>query len=618
MEDCLSLLCPPGKAEYERNLPEATYHDLAVDALCEQLSDLEPERNQLRRMMSRISGDPEVVQYRLDVFEDILCHPKMREQMQKLLDRVDFLKTYGSFDKGSDAAGVWELVHRLDEMDEYIQCVQAIYTCLNENEVTSQGLLNLKDYVRRLYEDNGFAELKKDIDNLKVDASKIRSVTLGVNLNDRFEPVETGIVSINEKPFTKSNVISNFCEFLNRKDDIRPDTEWNGNMTFRTSGIDLSEAAGSMERVGIMRQGLVVAPGLAMVPSDSRGGDVIRTLDRAISALLTRTVKKLKTVLSKHVSVSTHTISALIPEFLYYIRWAEYIEKLQNAGFTFCKPQLLGSSAKAAPEDRSVGKSTSAEAERVSVETELADAGTANSAGMTAGASLGTREMWAKGLYNLRLAQSLYEKGESADTIVPNDLDFCAEHRIYILTGANRGGKTTITQAVGLAFLLAQSGLYVPATSFTFDPVDNIFTHYPADENQTMDLGRLGEESSRFRDLFREATPRSLLLLNESFSTTSFEEGYFIARDVTRILRRLGVRTIYNTHMHKLAIEMDELNQEEGGDSKIASLVVEAEDGNRSYRVKVAPPGGKSYAQDIAEKYGVTYRQLEQEKSGML
>ncbi|MCC8050044.1 MAG: DNA mismatch repair protein [Clostridiales bacterium] len=598
----LSLLFPPGKHDCERKLPEATFHDLSVETICEKLSKLEPEREQLRRMMRRISGDPGVVRYRCDVFDDVFRFPGLREKMQKLLDRVDFLKTYGSFDRGSDAAGVWELVHRLDEMDEYIQCVQAIYAVLNENDITSEGLLNLKEYVRRLYEDSGFSELKKDIDNLKVDASKVKSVTLGVNLNDRFEPIETGIVSINEKPFTKSNVISNFCDFLDRKmfNEFHPDTEWNGNMTFRTaSNGDLMESAEKLGMVGAMRQNPLLAAGMATVADDSRGGDVIRTLDRAISALLSRTVKKLKSVLSKHVSVSTHTISALIPEFMFYIRWAEYIEKLQAEGFAFCKPQVLDSEK---------------------------------------------REMQAKGLYNLKLAQSLSEKkqktaangvpsstdsglesvhGEKsvhgpASEIVPNDLDFSAEHRIYILTGANRGGKTTITQAVGLAFLMAQCGLYVPAESFAFSPADNIFTHYPADENQTMDLGRLGEESSRFRDLFREATPYSLLLLNESFSTTSFEEGYYIARDVTRVLRLLGVRTIYNTHMHKLASELDELNQEEGGDSCVASLIVEAEGGSRSYRVKVAPPGGKSYAQDIAEKYGVTYDQLKQEKAEMM
>ncbi len=567
----LSLLYPPDHPGSGQELPDLTFHDLSVDAVCAALTDAQPERELLERMMKHISGDPDVIRYRCDVFDDILHAPKLREDMQKLLDRVDFLRSYGSFEKTSDAAGVWELVHRLDEMDEYIQCVEGIYTCLSENEVRSEGLQILRDYTKSLYEDSGFAELKKDIENLKVDASKVKSVTLGVNLNDRYEPIETGLVSINGKYFTKSNVVSNFCDFLNRGDSVRPDAEWNGNMTFHTGG-DSGELAGRMDKAAAMRAApLMGAAGMAKVEDETRGGDVMRTLDRAVGALLTRTVKKLKDILSRHVKVSTHAITALIPEFLFYVRWAEYIEKMQGKGFVFCKPEILD------PDQR---------------------------------------DMHARGLYNLRLAQSYFETDRGPDEIVPNDLDFDTDHRIYILTGANRGGKTTITQAVGLAFVLAQLGIYVPASSFSFSPADNVYTHYPADENVTMDLGRLGEESSRFHDIFETLTAKSLLLLNESFSTTSFEEGYFIARDVTRILRRLGVRTIYNTHMHKLAMELDELNREQDPGDQVASLIVETVDGTRSYRVKVAPPVGKSYAQDIAEKYGVTYELLEKVKFG--
>lgn len=568
----LSLLCPAGKKPDYHVLPEDAAHDLSLDVICGHLTAAEPERNMIRRIMTHLSADPEVIGYRCDVFQDILNFPPLRERMQKLLDRVDFLKTYGSFGKDTDASGVWELIHRLDEMDEYIECVQAIYACLNENDIQSRGLLDLKDYVRRLYEDHGFEELKKDIDALKVDTSKIKSVTLGVNLNDRFEPVEVGITSINAKYFTKSGIISNFCDFLNRQDEVQKGNEWKEQYTFRTAPDDGAVTAG-FDRMAMffVSRGFSEISGMANVSEDSRSSDVIRSLDRAVSSMLTRTVKKLKTVLSRHVAVSTQVISALIPEFMYYIRWAEYVEKLHSGGFPLCKPQLLDGEK---------------------------------------------RQMRAEGIYNLKLAQALYEKKEGAASIVPNDLDFDEEHRIYILTGANRGGKTTITQAVGIAFLLAQGGIYVPAQSFAFSPVDNIFTHYPADENRTMDLGRLGEEAKRVRELFLAATSRSLLLLNESFSTTSFEEGFYIARDVVRILRRLGVRTIYNTHMHKLAMELEELNREEEGDSRIASLVAETEDGRRSYRIRVAPPGGMSYARDIAEKYGVTYEMLEQEKYG--
>ena len=144
-------------------------------------------------------------------------------------------------------------------------------------------------------------------------------------------------------------------------------------------------------------------------------------------------------------------------------------------------------------------------------------------------------------------------------------------------------------------------------------PVDCIFTHYPADEDKTLDYGRLGEECKRFREIFSRCTSDSLLLLNETFSTTSFEEGFFIARDAVKAILKKGTRCIYNTHMHKLASDIGEINAEgakEGASSKAASLVVLSDGGERSFKVKVAPPQGMSYARDIAQKYGVTYDML--------
>ena len=572
MTEYLSLLYPREKRPDCRMLPDQSAHDLSLDVLCREVGTSDAERAVIFHTMRQLSAEADVIRYRCEIFQDILEHPGLREKMQKLLDRVDFLRTYGSFGKDTDASGVWELVHRLDEMDEYIVCVQAIYECLKEEKVSSRGLTALREYARSLYEDQGFDALKKDIDALKKETSKVRSVTLGVNLNERFEPDGVGIVSINSKPFSKSGVLSNFCDFLNRGNEIQEGNDWNHNYVFRTTTNELAGIQDTVQNAALLAvtRGLAAMPGIAGVAADSRGGDVIRTLDRAIASMLTGIVKKLKSVLSRHVTVSTSVIAGLIPEFMYYIRWAEYIEKLQGIGFTFCRPEV-------AEEETGVNP----------------------------------RTMDARGLYNLKLAASVLKegKGSSADIVV-NDLVFDREHRIYLLTGANRGGKTTVTQAVGLLFVLAQGGIHVPAEKFVFSPADNIFTHYPADENQTMDLGRLGEESQRFRDLFHASTADSLLLLNESFSTTSFEEGYYIARDVVKAISRKGMRTIYNTHMHKLALELETLNGEGDPQNRIASLVAETEDGKRSYRIRVAPPGGLSYAKDIAEKYGVTFEQL--------
>ena len=157
---------------------------------------------------------------------------------------------------------------------------------------------------------------------------------------------------------------------------------------------------------------------------------------------------------------------------------------------------------------------------------------------------------------------------------------------------------------MGQLFVLAQGGISVPAFEFTFCPADCVFTHVPADEDKTMDLGRLGEECVRFRDIFSQCTEKSLVLLNETFSTTSFEEGCYIAKDSIRALTVKNVRTIYNTHMHKLA----EDTAEYGGN--VSSLIMKSDNGKRSFKIAAAPPEGLSYAHDIAEKYGVTFEML--------
>ncbi len=72
----------------------------------------------------------------------------------------------------------------------------------------------------------------------------------------------------------------------------------------------------------------------------------------------------------------------------------------------------------------------------------------------------------------------------------------------------------------------------------------------------------------------------------------------------------MGTRTIYNTHMHKLAQDLDTVINGPEAEGKAVSLVAETKEGKHSFRVMIAPPEGQSFARDIAEKYGVTYESL--------
>lgn len=552
-EKAISLLSPPGFTPDYKVLSEAAVHDLGLDYLCEQVTEKKQERTLFLSILSKMTDSPEVTKYRSDVFEDIYRNEAMRDEMLRILDQINFLRDYGSIGKTfEEAANVWDLMHRLDEMKDYIQCVEAIFKSLSDAQVHSEGLLQLKEYVDGLYHDNGFSELKKDIAALRATTAELKSVTVGINLNDRFEADGIGLISINSRYFTKSNILDHFCEKISMKEAVKPDTEWKEEYKFHPFAAETAKMPD-----------IIPVRGIALIPEGDMMEDVPRYMNRVTNQMLSAVVKKLKSVLDRYVSVTITEITDLIPEFIYYVRFAQYIEKLSGQGLRFCKGTLAAEEA-------------------------------------------GERVMRAKAFYNLKLAAAVAQKQE---TVVANDLDFDKAHLVYVLTGANRGGKTTVTQAVGLLFALAQGGIFVPAESFVFQPADCIYTHFPADEDKTMDLGRLGEECRRFRQIYSDSTENSLLLLNETFSTTSFEEGYFIAKDAVRAILSKGVRTIYNTHMHKLAFELEELNR--SYDSvKAVSLIVKADGGNRSFKIEAAPPEGMSYAGDIAKKYGVTYEML--------
>ncbi len=226
-EKAISLLTPPGFAPDYKVLSEAAIHDLGLDYLCEQVTEKKQERTLFLSILSQMTDNPEVTKYRSDVFEDIYQNEAMRDEMLRILDRINFLRDYGSIGKTfEEAANVWDLMHRLDELKDYIQCVEAIFKSLSDAQVHSEGLLRLKEYVDGLYHDNGFSELKKDIAALRATTQELKSVTVGINLNDRFEADGIGLISINSRYFTKSNIFDHFCEKISMKEVVKPDTEW--------------------------------------------------------------------------------------------------------------------------------------------------------------------------------------------------------------------------------------------------------------------------------------------------------------------------------------------------------------------------------------------------------
>lgn len=282
----------------------------------------------------------------------------------------------------------------------------------------------------------------------------------------------------------------------------------------------------------------------------------------AINDVYRQSLRSWKKIVQSYVLENTDFLLGLMPEIEFLVKGTAMLRVLTEKGLPLCTPKIV--------QDANV--------------------------------------FCAQGLYNPCVALKV------DDEIVPNDIVFNQVDgaMIYVLTGPNRGGKSVITCALGLSQALMQLGMFVPAESAEISIADGIFTHFPTGADDTIDKGRLGEECARLCDIFAEVTDKSLVLLDESLSSTGSFEASYIAAEVLAGLSRVGCRTLFSTHLHELASKIDEINARTAPDGgmPIDTLVAGIEEGKRSFKILRTKPDGKSYARDIAEKYGISYENI--------
>jgi hypothetical protein len=210
------------------------------------------------------------------------------------------------------------------------------------------------------------------------------------------------------------------------------------------------------------------------------------------------------------------------------------------------------------------------------------------------------KQISAKGLRDL----SLLAKNET--NIVPNDILFNEEEPFFYLTGANGGGKTTYLRSVGIAVVLFLTGCPIPCETAEIYPLDCVYTHFPRDERFEGE-GRFADEENRVKEILRSHAGNSLVLLNETYSTTSEELALKLTAELAETIYDSGSLGIYITHQHGI------------GETKIPFLSViidESAENRRTYKITRRRGASGSYAYDILKKYGLTAEVLKNRFSG--
>lgn len=206
---------------------------------------------------------------------------------------------------------------------------------------------------------------------------------------------------------------------------------------------------------------------------------------------------------------------------------------------------------------------------------------------------------------------------------VPNDTEMdCKENQFLLVTGPNMAGKSTYMRQTALIAIMAQAGSFVPASHASIGIIDQVFTRIGAFDDLASGQSTFMVEMVELANILNNASPRSLVLLDEIGRGTSTYDGYSIAKAVVEFLHnrgRVGLRALFATHYHQLTALEEKLKRvknyhiavkEEGHELVFLRKIVPGAT-DRSYGIHVARLAG--VPEKVIERANEILKELERE-----
>jgi hypothetical protein len=216
--------------------------------------------------------------------------------------------------------------------------------------------------------------------------------------------------------------------------------------------------------------------------------------------------------------------------------------------------------------------------------------------------SCDSKDVTAADAFDLALAHKLTGQGKP---VITNSFRLDDPERIFVVTGPNQGGKTTFARMFGQLHYLASLGYPVPASRARLFLPDQVYTHFEREEDLATLRGKFEDELIRIRDVLDQASGDSVVIMNESFGSTTLQDALLVGERVLDRMTRAGLLGVYVTFVDELA----SLNE---ACVSMVGAVAPDSPAERTYKIVRRPADGLAYAAAIAGRYGLTYQQLKE------